>query len=99
MIREFTLDESSLEVKLAKDTIGKYIAVMSFYVYYLIRDTADIVINIEEESNGLVNNNDEAVYTQKILNAYDVLEIGNSKFLFLPFCRQHFTWEEIKPQE
>ena len=27
------------------------------------------------------------------LNSYDEIEMGESKFLFVPFCGEHFLWE------
>lgn len=37
--------------------------------------------------------NDEAVYVPTGLNIYDVIELGESKFLYIPFCGEHFKWE------
>lgn len=48
------------------------------------------------DSNGLVYLNDDAVYTPQILNDYDVIEMGESKFLFRSFCGEHFMWEDNK---
>ena len=45
------------------------------------------------DSNGLVYLNDEAVYVPTGLNIYDVIELGESKFLYIPFCGEHFKWE------
>lgn len=44
-----------------------------------------------------VNNiylNDEPVYVPTKLSAYDLLELGESKFSFVPFCGDRFNWEE-----
>ncbi len=46
------------------------------------------------DSNGLVYHNDNAVYVPVVLSVYDVIEIGASKFLFIPFCGDHFRWED-----
>ena len=46
------------------------------------------------DSNGIVYHNDNAVYVPVVLSVYDVIEIGDSKFLFVPFCGEHFRWEE-----
>lgn len=46
------------------------------------------------DSNGLVYHNEAAVYTPTRLGSYDVIEMGNSKFVFVPFCGEHFMWEE-----
>ena len=45
------------------------------------------------DSNGIVYLNDEAVYVPTQLSQYDVIEMGESKFLFIPFCGEHFKWE------
>lgn len=46
------------------------------------------------DSNGLVYLNEEAVYTPMPLKEFDMLELGESKFLFIPFCGEHYRWEE-----
>lgn len=51
------------------------------------------------DSNGIVYLNEEAVYTPQMLNPYDVIELGESKFLFISFCGEHFTWEDEKSSE
>ncbi|MCC5463804.1 FHA domain-containing protein [Pelosinus baikalensis] len=48
------------------------------------------------ESNGIVYLQGDAVYTPKVLNTYDVIELGDSKFLFIPFCGEQFNWEDVK---
>ena len=35
----------------------------------------------------------EADYVTTGLNIYDVIELGESKFLYIPFCGEHFKWE------
>ena len=45
------------------------------------------------DSNGIVYLNGEAVYTPTQLQEYDVIEMGESQFLFMPFCGEHFKWE------
>lgn len=46
------------------------------------------------DSNGLVYYNDAAVYTPTVLKAYDVIEMGDSQFAFVPFCGNNFMWKE-----
>ena len=46
------------------------------------------------DSNGLVYLNEQAGYLPQPLNAYDVIEMGDSKFLFIPFCGENFVWED-----
>lgn len=44
-----------------------------------------------------VNNiylNDEPVYTPVKLNAYDIIELGESKTVFIPLCTERFSWEK-----
>lgn len=38
--------------------------------------------------------NDEPVYVPAKLNDHDMIEIGESKFLFVPFCDSRFVWQE-----
>lgn len=45
------------------------------------------------DASGLVYLNDEAVYVPSPLASYDIIELGDSKFLFVPFCGEHFEWE------
>lgn len=42
---------------------------------------------------GLVYHNNEAVYSPVELNGYDVIQMGRSKFVFIPLCGIHFEWE------
>lgn len=49
---------------------------------------------IPGEGNGIIYTNNEEVYSPKELSPYDVIEMGKSKFLFIPFCGQHFEWEQ-----
>ena len=46
------------------------------------------------DSQGLVYLNDEAVYAPEELKDYDSIEIGKSKFLFIPLCGENFEWTE-----
>jgi hypothetical protein len=43
---------------------------------------------------GLIYRNGEEVITSEVLSPYDVLEIGESEFLFVPFCGERFQWEK-----
>ena len=49
------------------------------------------------DSNGLVYMNDAAVYTPTVLGAYDTIEMGESIFVFSPFCGENFMWEDGSP--
>ncbi|MFD1885235.1 FHA domain-containing protein [Paenibacillus wenxiniae] len=45
------------------------------------------------DASGLAYHNNEAVYSPVELNPYDVLQLGHSKFIFIPLCGAHFEWE------
>ncbi len=49
------------------------------------------LIPAEATNNPYVN--DEPVYVPTKLEAYDVIELGESKFVFVPFCCDRFTWQ------
>lgn len=46
------------------------------------------------DSNGLAYHNDAAVYTPTVLAPYDVIEMGDSKFVFVAFCGENFMWSD-----
>jgi hypothetical protein len=45
-------------------------------------------------SAGLAYIDGEAVYSPVELKPYTTIEIGKSKFVFLPFCGENFEWNE-----
>ncbi|NEU28908.1 FHA domain-containing protein [Paenibacillus polymyxa] len=45
------------------------------------------------DSSGLAYHNNEAVYSPVELTAYDVIQLGRSKFIFIPLCGAHFEWD------
>ena len=51
------------------------------------------------DSNGIVYHNDAALYAPVVLSVYDVIELGKSKFLFIPFCGDHFRWEDLPVED
>ncbi len=50
------------------------------------------------ESRGLVYLNEEEVITPAQLEAYDLIEIGETKLRFVPFCGERFQWKETKAE-
>lgn len=48
------------------------------------------------DASGIAYLNDEAVYVPTPLTPYDIIELGKSKFLFIPFCGEHFEWDDTK---
>ena len=51
------------------------------------------------DSTGIVYHNDAALYAPVVLSVYDVIEMGKSKFLFIPFCGDHFRWEDAPTKD
>ncbi|UJF32219.1 FHA domain-containing protein [Paenibacillus hexagrammi] len=45
------------------------------------------------DASGLAYHNNEAVYSPVELTAYDVIQLGRSKFIFIPLCGVHFEWD------
>jgi hypothetical protein len=45
------------------------------------------------EGRGLVYLNDDDIDVPTILKAYDLIELGQTKLLFIPFCGEKFQWE------
>lgn len=48
------------------------------------------------ESRELFYINDTVVLDNVVLKVYDKIEIGQSKFMFLPLCGEKFSWEDFK---
>jgi hypothetical protein len=46
------------------------------------------------DSNGIAYWKDEPVYTPVQLEANDVIEMGESRFVFMPFCGDNFSWSD-----
>ena len=46
------------------------------------------------ESRELFYVNDKVVLENVNLNAKDILEIGRSKFMFVPLCGEKFSWDD-----
>lgn len=47
---------------------------------------------IPAESTNNIYLNEEPIYIPTKLGEYDVIELGDSKFIFVPFCNEKFTW-------
>lgn len=51
---------------------------------------------VSGEGAGNINYlNGNAVYTPTSLEAYDVVEMGNTKLMFVPFCSDRFQWSKV----
>lgn len=48
---------------------------------------------IPAESTNNIYINDEPVYVPTHLKKGDILELGESKFIFIPFCDDRFNWQ------
>ena len=46
------------------------------------------------DSNGLVYLNGNVVYSPERIGEDSIIEIGNSKFLFVAFCGDKFMWTD-----
>ncbi|HWP97264.1 MAG TPA: FHA domain-containing protein [Syntrophomonadaceae bacterium] len=46
------------------------------------------------DSRGLVYLNEEEVISPVALNPYDIIELGQTKLLFVPFCGERFSWQQ-----
>ena len=49
---------------------------------------------IPAESTNSIYVNDEPTYVPTKLNAFDMIELGESKFLFVPLCGEKFNWQD-----
>ncbi|BDF72333.1 hypothetical protein CE91St41_33150 [Oscillospiraceae bacterium] len=49
---------------------------------------------IPAESRNIIYLNGEEVFAAEPLAAYDVIDFGETKLMFLPFCSERFTWSE-----
>lgn len=45
------------------------------------------------DSNGMVYLNEKAVFVPTPLSKFDVIELGDSKFAYVPFCGEDFKWK------
>ncbi len=57
---------------------------------YDLKNNDFYIIPLEPTNNIYLNN--QPVYVPTKLSAYDLLELGESKFLFVPFCNDKFKW-------
>ena len=55
-----------------------------------------ITLLLPGDSHGLVYYNGDAIYSPVELAPYDTMEIGKSKFLFVPLCGENFEWPELE---
>lgn len=46
------------------------------------------------DSEGLVYSGGDAVYVPTLVEPYDTIELGKSKFLFIPLCGTNFEWKD-----
>ena len=51
------------------------------------------------ESRGLVYLNDEEVLSPKVLKSYDIIELGQTRLMFIPFCGEQFQWDLGEEEE
>ena len=51
------------------------------------------VLTRGERARGVVRINGKAVYQPQVLNARDVIQLGETELLFVPLCGDDFTWD------
>jgi len=47
----------------------------------------------------IVRVNENAVFATTELHAYDIIELGVTKFVFIPFCGKEFDWDQTFEKE
>lgn len=50
------------------------------------------------DSSGLTYLNDDYITDSHKLNSHDMIELGDSKFMFVPLCGETFSWEDHIPK-
>jgi len=51
------------------------------------------------DSSGIAYHQGQAAYLPTPISDYDVIEMGESKFLFRAFCGEHFNWGEANDKD
>lgn len=51
------------------------------------------------DGSGLTYLNNDDVFETKIISAKDIIEIGSSKFMFVPLCDESFSWSDYEEKE
>lgn len=54
---------------------------------------------IPDEGTNNIYLNEEAIYTPSKLEAFDLIELGQTKLVFVPLCGEHFRWGKAAVQE
>ena len=47
------------------------------------------------DAAGLAYLNDAAIYVPTELKPYDTIELGKSRFIFVPLCGENFEWNDV----
>lgn len=50
------------------------------------------------DSSGLTYLNEDYITDSQKLTAHDMIELGDSKFMFIPLCGEAFSWEDYMPK-
>ncbi len=51
---------------------------------------------IPAESKNVIYLNENEIFTPSLLNAYDIIDFGETKLMFIPFCSDKFDWKSRK---
>lgn len=64
-------------------------------IFFDIKKTCFHLIAGKGRSGAYVN--DEVVLQSVVLQPYDILEIGTTRLIFVPFCGERFRWDTSRP--
>ena len=54
---------------------------------------------IPGESTNVLYVNEEPIYVPTVLKDRDIIELGESKFIFVPLCNEKFNWQDQKDEK
>ena len=92
MGRNFVGRSTSMDIVLSKDSHVSR-EKHSIIVY---EPKGNMFIVQAGESKELSYLNDRVILSPQELNPYDVITLGSSKLLFVPFCSENFKWDDKK---
>lgn len=95
MGRNFLGRAGNMDIILAKDNMVS----RDKHAIIVYEPKGNLFIIQAGESKELFYLNDKVVLSPTELKAYDVIKIGASKLLFVPFCSASFNWNDIKSDE
>lgn len=93
--RNFIGRSSKMDVNLSGDrTVSRDV-----HATILYEPKSNVFLVQPGNSKELFYLNDKVVLTATEIKAYDVLLVGKTKLMFVPFCSNKFTWEDAKAED